>query len=145
VPTDPNDVLAPPLDLEARRLLWRCRRGMKELDVLLERFARRELPGASAEQRQTLTRLLELPDPELVDYLLGQAIPPDPELARLVDRIAIQSTVDRANADRANADRATAERAHVDQAQADRAPGGPPDPMADLTPVRHDRASKSRP
>jgi succinate dehydrogenase flavin-adding protein (antitoxin of CptAB toxin-antitoxin module) len=113
---------------------------MKELDVLLERFARRELPGASSQQRQTLTRLLELPDPELVDYLLGQAIPPDPELARLVDRIAIQSTVDRANADRANADRA-----HVDQAQADRAPAGLPDPMADLPPVRHDRASKSRP
>jgi antitoxin CptB len=130
VPIDSNPTLPPALDEEARRLLWRCRRGMKELDVLLERFARRELPAATSEQRQTLTRLLELPDPELVDYLLGQAIPPDPELARLVDRIAIQSTVDRANADRANADRA---------------PGGPPDPMADLTPIRHDRAPKSRP
>jgi succinate dehydrogenase flavin-adding protein (antitoxin of CptAB toxin-antitoxin module) len=60
---------------------------MKELDVLLERFARRELPAASAEERRTLARFLELPDPELVDYLLGQAIPPEPELARLVLRI----------------------------------------------------------
>jgi len=77
-----------PLDAEARRLLWRCRRGMKELDVLLERFARRELPGASPGQRQVLGRFLELPDPMLVDYLLGQAIPPDPELADLVRRIA---------------------------------------------------------
>jgi succinate dehydrogenase flavin-adding protein (antitoxin of CptAB toxin-antitoxin module) len=79
---------------------------MKELDVLLERFARRELPGASTEQRQTLTRLLELPDPELVDYLLGQAIPSDPELASLVNRIAGQATADRATADRASAARA---------------------------------------
>jgi succinate dehydrogenase flavin-adding protein (antitoxin of CptAB toxin-antitoxin module) len=85
---------------------------MKELDVLLERFARRELPGASAQQRQTLTRLLELPDPVLVDYLLGQEIPPDPELASLVSRIAVQSTVDRANADRATAERASTDRAH---------------------------------
>ena len=77
-----------PLDTEARRLLWRCRRGMKELDVLLERFARRELPEASPQQRQALSRFLELPDPMLVDYLLGQAIPPDPELAELVRRIA---------------------------------------------------------
>jgi antitoxin CptB len=77
-----------PLDLEARRLLWRCRRGMKELDVLLERFARRELPGASPRQRRALGRFLELPDPMLVDYLLGQAIPPDPELVELVRRIA---------------------------------------------------------
>jgi antitoxin CptB len=114
VPTDPNDILAAPLDPEARRLLWRCRRGMKELDVLLERFARRELPGASTEQRQTLTRLLELPDPELVDYLLGQAIPPDPELASLVNRIAGQATADRANADRARAAGASAGRPRFD-------------------------------
>jgi succinate dehydrogenase flavin-adding protein (antitoxin of CptAB toxin-antitoxin module) len=61
---------------------------MKELDVLLERYARRELPDASPRQRQALERFLELPDPMLVDYLLGQAIPPDPELAELVRRIA---------------------------------------------------------
>ena len=76
------------LDTEARRLLWRCRRGMKELDVLLERFARRELPSASPQERQVLGRFLELPDPMLVDYLLGQAVPPDRELAELVQRIA---------------------------------------------------------
>ncbi|MGH8209693.1 MAG: succinate dehydrogenase assembly factor 2 [Steroidobacteraceae bacterium] len=76
------------LDLEGRRLLWRCRRGMKELDILLERFAHDELPGASPEQRSTLARFLELPDPVLADYLLGQVIPPEPELAELALRIA---------------------------------------------------------
>jgi antitoxin CptB len=95
VPEAPNASVVPTLDEEARRLLWRCRRGMKELDVLLERFARRELPGATPEQRHTLTRLLELPDPVLVDYLLGQAIPPDTELASLIHRIAGQATADR--------------------------------------------------
>jgi antitoxin CptB len=75
------------LDPEARRLLWRCRRGMKELDVLLERFARGELPSASLEQRRVFARFLELPDPVLVDYLLGQTIPPEPELAQLARRI----------------------------------------------------------
>jgi antitoxin CptB len=76
------------LDTEARRLLWRCRRGMKELDVLLERFARAELPSASPEQRDLLARFLELPDPMLVDYLLGQGIAPEPELAQLARRIS---------------------------------------------------------
>jgi succinate dehydrogenase flavin-adding protein (antitoxin of CptAB toxin-antitoxin module) len=60
---------------------------MKELDVLLERFARGALPTASAEQRSTFGRFLELPDPVLVDYLLGQGVPPEPELAALVRRI----------------------------------------------------------
>ena len=75
------------LDIEGRRLLWRCRRGMKELDILLERFARGMLPSSSAEQRTLFARFLELPDPVLVDYLLGEGIPPEPELAGLVERI----------------------------------------------------------
>jgi antitoxin CptB len=76
------------LDPEGRRLLWRCRRGMKELDVLLDRFARGELPGASSEQRRTFELLLELPDPLLADYLFGYAAPPEPALAELARRIA---------------------------------------------------------
>jgi antitoxin CptB len=111
VPINPQATVSPSLDPEARRLLWRCRRGMKELDVLLERFARRELPEASAEQRQTLTRFLDLPDPVLIEYLLGQSIPPDPELASLVHRIAGQATADRANADRTRAECPGADRA----------------------------------
>lgn len=84
---DGSDVNVPILDAEGRRLLWRCRRGMKELDMLLERFARSILPTASTEQRTTFARFLELPDPVLVDYLLGQGVPPDPELVALVGHI----------------------------------------------------------
>src|SRR6266850_255920 len=72
------------LDQEARRLQWRCRRGMKELDVLLERYVRLRLGAASSEERQTLTRLLELPDPILSDYLFGHAAAPEPGMAALV-------------------------------------------------------------
>jgi succinate dehydrogenase flavin-adding protein (antitoxin of CptAB toxin-antitoxin module) len=60
---------------------------MKELDIILERFARATLPGASTSQRSLFARLLELPDPVLADYLLSHAIPPEPELAELVSRI----------------------------------------------------------
>ena len=66
-----------------RRLLWRCRRGMRELDVMLERFAREVLPGASARDRQAFEELLELPDPQLAGYLLGGNTPSGEELARL--------------------------------------------------------------
>jgi len=75
------------LDEEARRLLWRCRRGMKELDVLLERYVRSRLSEASSEERQALARLLELPDPLLSDYLFGHAAAPEPRMARLVAAI----------------------------------------------------------
>jgi antitoxin CptB len=72
---------------DARRMLWRCRRGMKELDVLLERYARASFAAASAAERRAFAALLELPDPTLADYLFGHAIPADPQLAQLARRI----------------------------------------------------------
>jgi antitoxin CptB len=72
------------MDAEAGRLLWRCRRGMKELDVLLERYVRSRLVDASRQDRDCLARLLELPDPVLADYLLGHATADDPGLRDLV-------------------------------------------------------------
>jgi succinate dehydrogenase flavin-adding protein (antitoxin of CptAB toxin-antitoxin module) len=62
---------------------------MKELDILLERFARAELPTATSAQRTLLARFLELPDPVLADYLLGQGpgACPDPEQVELIQRI----------------------------------------------------------
>ncbi len=68
----------------ARRLLWRCRRGTKELDVLLERFAQRVLRQPCAAEWQALDQLLELPDPLLAGYLLGDETPAEPHLAQAV-------------------------------------------------------------
>ena len=69
------------------RLRWRCRRGMKELDVLLERYVRSRLPEAPPDERQVLIQLLELPDPMLADYLLGHATATEPGRAALVRAI----------------------------------------------------------
>jgi succinate dehydrogenase flavin-adding protein (antitoxin of CptAB toxin-antitoxin module) len=66
---------------------------MKELDVLLERYVRSRLSEASGEERQTLTHLLELPDPLLSDYLFGHAAAPDPRMAGLVAIIRGQTQV----------------------------------------------------
>ena len=77
----------PALDAEGRRLLWRCRRGMKELDVLLERYVRSQVAVASAQDRATLDQLLELPDPVLADHLFGHTPVSDPRMASLVAAI----------------------------------------------------------
>jgi succinate dehydrogenase flavin-adding protein (antitoxin of CptAB toxin-antitoxin module) len=60
---------------------------MKELDVLLERFARGELAGASPGERGAFAELLALSDPALAGYLLGGEIPAEAHLAQLVRRI----------------------------------------------------------
>lgn len=58
---------------ELRRLHWHCRRGMKELDVLLERYLEHDYPVADEERRQAFARLLELQDPVLHAHLVGDA------------------------------------------------------------------------
>ena len=68
-------------------LRWRCRRGMKELDVLLERFAGRALAQASPDDCQLFARVLELPDPLLAGYLIGGETPAEPHLAQVIARM----------------------------------------------------------
>jgi succinate dehydrogenase flavin-adding protein (antitoxin of CptAB toxin-antitoxin module) len=60
---------------------------MKELDVLLERFARRHLPAADGGEREVFARFLELPDPVLAEYLLGDHDHGEAEFSHLARQI----------------------------------------------------------
>lgn len=51
------------------RLRWRCRRGMKELDVLLERFLERESAALAAGDWPQFEQLLETEDDLLWAWL----------------------------------------------------------------------------
>ena len=62
-------------DHEAARLRWRCRRGMRELDVMLTRYLDRVWPTASSAERAAFEQLIEMQDPELFGYLVGRTVP----------------------------------------------------------------------
>lgn len=68
------------------RLRWQCRRGMKELDELLLRYLERYYDAAADHDKAAFRQLLDLPDPELVAYLLKKE-QPSRDLQRVVDRI----------------------------------------------------------
>ena len=69
-------------------LAWRCRRGVKELDLILGGWLEQRYAQASADERALFARFLELPDPELAGYLLQQAKPADPDYVALVAQLA---------------------------------------------------------
>jgi antitoxin CptB len=69
------------------RLRWRCRRGMRELDVLLQRYLEQRYASASKEEQQAFEALLELPDPELFAYVVKREQPSDPQLADVIERL----------------------------------------------------------
>ncbi len=72
---------------EIRRLRWQCRRGMLELDHLLDTFLDRGYADLTAEERRSFVRLLGEQDQRLSDWFMARSEPPDPTLRALVERI----------------------------------------------------------
>jgi antitoxin CptB len=74
-------------DREVLRLRWQCRRGMLELDLLLNRFLETGYAGLGEAERATFNRLLAYQDQVLHDWFLGHAVPADGDLRDLLARI----------------------------------------------------------
>lgn len=75
-------------DPSLARLRWRCRRGMRELDVVLARYLERDYPDATTAERRAFEALLELQDPELFAALLGRGALADPDIVHVLQVIA---------------------------------------------------------
>lgn len=54
------------------KLKWRCRRGLLENDIFIERFFRRFESGLTVKQSQGLSALMELSDHDLLDLHLAR-------------------------------------------------------------------------
>jgi antitoxin CptB len=74
------------------KLRWRCRRGLLENDLLLERFFSRAEPVSEAEA-EGLGLLMELADNELLDIFLGRQKPPAnldrPEVRQVIEAVRV--------------------------------------------------------
>ncbi|MDB5955139.1 succinate dehydrogenase assembly factor 2 [Ramlibacter sp.] len=57
------------------KLRWRCRRGLLENDLLIERFFDRYAPDLTLRQAQALGELMDLADNDLLDLLLRRREP----------------------------------------------------------------------
>jgi antitoxin CptB len=61
-----------PLNPEVeRRIHWRCRRGLLELDIVLGRFVERHYHKLDEAQRAAFDGLLDMPDTQLWDMITG--------------------------------------------------------------------------
>ncbi len=66
---------------ELKRLKWSCRRGLLELDLVFEKYFAKNAadPG--------LAELLELPDNDLLDIVMGRSDRYAPHLSEIVARL----------------------------------------------------------
>lgn len=74
-------------EIELRKLRWRCRRGMRELDQLLGRWLEQCWRQSPTRERALFLQLLDSEDDRLWRWFLGHEVPEDAGLADLIARI----------------------------------------------------------
>ena len=67
------------------KLKWRCRRGLLENDIFIERFFKRYESTLTVRQAQGLNILMDLSDADLLDLHLGRKT-----LAQLDENLVLQ-------------------------------------------------------
>ena len=78
--------MAPENDSTAR-LRWRCRRGTREMDLLLLRFLEQDYPRLNAREQSLFGSLLDEADPDIYAWITGQAQPANPDYLPLIGKI----------------------------------------------------------
>lgn len=72
------------------KIKWQCRRGMLELDLLLNRFVEERLSHLTEQEFTAFESLLTVPDPLLYAWLMGSENPSNKEQLAIVELIKSQ-------------------------------------------------------
>ena len=70
------------------KLRWRCRRGLLENDLFIERFFNRHAAELTVGQARGMYALMELADNDLLDVLLGR-----PHTQEVTEDMQVQSVL----------------------------------------------------
>jgi antitoxin CptB len=71
-------------------MLWRCRRGLLELDIVLAEFVQQHFDDLGSAQLETLDALLDMPDNQLWDMVTGREPSDEPRIRAMLG--LLQST-----------------------------------------------------
>jgi len=69
------------------RLLWRCRRGIKEMDIILQDFIYSSYDKLSDENKMAFSELLDEQDLDILNWIIGKDKPADDKLINIINII----------------------------------------------------------
>ncbi len=75
------------------KLIWQCRRGMLELDLIFQRFIEQHMDTLTDSQIESFERLLMAQDPDLYAWVMGYETPVDKELREIVAFIQLNDNL----------------------------------------------------
>ncbi len=78
------------ISLHDRKVIYRARRGLKELDIYFDPYVRQHYLTAPEEEKQAFALLIEQEDPDLLDWFMAVSEPEQPELTKIIERLKQQ-------------------------------------------------------
>jgi len=76
-------------DLQKKKIRWRCRRGMLELDCLLQPFFDKHFEQLNLQEQQVFEGLLQSEDQTLYDWFYGKSAPERVDFKNLITKIRL--------------------------------------------------------
>lgn len=75
------------ITLEERKVIYRARRGLKEIDVYFDPYVKQYYLQADVEEKATFAELVAQEDPDLLDWFMEVSEPPRPEMKQLIIKL----------------------------------------------------------
>lgn len=75
------------ISLEERKVIYRARRGLKEIDVYFDPYVKNHYLQADAAEKGTFADLVAQEDPDLLDWFMEVSEPPRPEMKDLINKL----------------------------------------------------------
>lgn len=78
------------LSIEERKVIYRARRGLKEIDVYFDPYVKNSYFTADQHEKDLFAELVEQEDPDLLDWFMEVTAPPRTELKDLIVKLKRQ-------------------------------------------------------
>lgn len=75
------------ISLEERKVIYRARRGLKEIDVYFDPYVKNHYLQADAAEKDMFAELVAAEDPDLLDWFMEVSEPPRPELKTFIQKL----------------------------------------------------------
>lgn len=75
------------ISLEERKVIYRARRGLKEIDVYFDPYVKNYYLQADPAEKAMFAALVEQEDPDLLDWFMEVSEPPHPEMKTLIQKL----------------------------------------------------------
>ena len=72
------------ITLEERKVIYRARRGLKEIDVYFDPYVKQHYLQADPQEKAAFAELVAQEDPDLLDWFMEVSEPPRPEMKVLI-------------------------------------------------------------